>query len=110
MPAATGMTNSKPPSRRASKSSSRPVPGKGRTTMAGGREIKTKIKSVQNTRKVTRALALVSASKIRKEKDRLKSSLPYARAMQPVIGHIAQAHQHYPLGRASMREGVRTYD
>ncbi|PJK06923.1 F0F1 ATP synthase subunit gamma [Lysobacteraceae bacterium NML120232] len=60
--------------------------------MAGGREIKTKIKSVQNTRKVTRALEMVSASKIRKAQDRMKASRPYARAMKQLIGHIAQAH------------------
>ncbi|MDQ2702397.1 MAG: F0F1 ATP synthase subunit gamma [Pseudomonadota bacterium] len=63
--------------------------------MAGGREIKTKIKSVQNTRKVTRALEMVSASKIRKAQDRMKSSRPYARAMKQVIGHIAQANSEY---------------
>jgi hypothetical protein len=50
-----------------------------RASMAGGREIKTKIKSVQNTRKVTRALEMVSASKIRKAQDRMKASRPYAR-------------------------------
>ena len=44
--------------------------------MAGGREIKSKIKSVQNTRKVTRALEMVSASKIRKAQDRMKASRP----------------------------------
>jgi len=60
--------------------------------MAGGREIKTKIKSVQNTRKVTRALEMVSASKIRKAQDRMKASRPYARAMKQVIGHLAQAN------------------
>jgi F-type H+-transporting ATPase subunit gamma len=63
--------------------------------MAGGREIKTKIKSVQNTRKVTRALEMVSASKIRKAQDRMKSSRPYARAMKQVIGHLAQASSEY---------------
>ena len=63
--------------------------------MAGGREIKTKIKSVQNTRKVTRALEMVSASKIRKAQERMKSSRPYARAMKQVIGHIAQANSEY---------------
>jgi F-type H+-transporting ATPase subunit gamma len=63
--------------------------------MAGGREIKTKIKSVQNTRKVTRALEMVSASKIRKAQDRMKSSRPYARAMKQVIGHLAQANTDY---------------
>jgi F-type H+-transporting ATPase subunit gamma len=63
--------------------------------MAGGREIKTKIKSVQNTRKVTRALEMVSASKIRKAQDRMKASRPYARAMKQVIGHLAQANTDY---------------
>ncbi len=63
--------------------------------MAGGREIKTKIKSVQNTRKVTRALEMVSASKIRKAQERMKSSRPYARAMKQVIGHLAQANSEY---------------
>jgi F-type H+-transporting ATPase subunit gamma len=63
--------------------------------MAGGREIKTKIKSVQNTRKVTRALEMVSASKIRKAQDLMKASRPYARAMRQVIGHLAKANSEY---------------
>ncbi|MHB8911409.1 MAG: F0F1 ATP synthase subunit gamma [Lysobacter sp.] len=75
--------------------------------MAGGREIKTKIKSVQNTRKVTRALEMVSASKIRKAQERMKASRPYARAMKQVIGHLAQANsefQHpYLVERAETR-------
>ncbi|MCB1554805.1 MAG: F0F1 ATP synthase subunit gamma [Xanthomonadales bacterium] len=63
--------------------------------MAGGREIKTKIKSVQNTRKVTRALEMVSASKIRKAQERMKQSRPYARLMKQMIGHIAKANSEY---------------
>ena len=63
--------------------------------MAGGREIKTKIKSVANTRKVTRALEMVSASKIRKAQDRMKGSRPYARLMRQLISHIAQANSEY---------------
>lgn len=63
--------------------------------MAGGREIKSKIKSVQNTRKVTRALEMVSASKIRKAQDRMKASRPYARAMKQVIGHLAEAQSEF---------------
>ena len=63
--------------------------------MASGREIKTKIKSVQNTRKVTRALEMVSASKIRKAQDRMKASRPYARAMKQMIGHLAQANPEF---------------
>jgi len=63
--------------------------------MAGGREIKTKIKSVQNTRKVTRALEMVSASKIRKAQERMRSSRPYARAMRQIIGHLAEANTEF---------------
>jgi F-type H+-transporting ATPase subunit gamma len=63
--------------------------------VAGGREIKTTIKSVQNTRKVTRALEMVSASKIRKAQDLMKASRPYARLMRQAIGHIAHANSEY---------------
>jgi len=62
---------------------------------------------VQNTRKVTRALEMVSASKIRKAQERMKASRPYARAMKQVIGHLAQANsefQHpYLVERADIR-------
>lgn len=64
--------------------------------MASGREIKTKIKSTQNMRKVTRALEMVSASKIRKAQDLMKASRPYAKAMRKVIAHVAQANTDFP--------------
>lgn len=63
--------------------------------MAGGREIKSKIKSVQNTRKVTRALEMVSASKIRKAQEQMRASRPYVSMMRQVIGHIAHAKTDY---------------
>ena len=75
--------------------------------MAGGREIKTKIKSVQNTRKVTRALEMVSASKIRKAQDRMKASRPYARAMKQVIGHLAQANSEFQHPYLVQRPEIR---
>ncbi|MGY6519290.1 MAG: F0F1 ATP synthase subunit gamma [Lysobacteraceae bacterium] len=75
--------------------------------MAGGREIKTKIKSVQNTRKVTRALEMVSASKIKKAQDRMKGSRPYARLMKQVIGHIARANSDYVHPFMEQRADVR---
>ncbi len=75
--------------------------------MAGGREIKTKIKSVQNTRKVTRALEMVSASKIRKAQERMKTSRPYARAMKQLIGHLAQANSEYRHPYLVQREDVK---
>ena len=70
------------------------LPQSGKRWLVDG-EIKTKIKSVQNTRKVTRALEMVSASKIRKAQDRMKASRPYARAMKQVIGHLAQANSEF---------------
>jgi F-type H+-transporting ATPase subunit gamma len=75
--------------------------------MAGGREIKTKIKSVQNTRKVTRALEMVSASKIRKAQERMKASRPYARLMTQMIGHIAKANTDYVHPFMVQREKVK---
>jgi len=75
--------------------------------MASGREIKTKIKSVQNTRKVTRALEMVSASKIRKAQERMKTSRPYAQAMKQVIGHLAQASTDYQHPFLVQRDEVK---
>jgi F-type H+-transporting ATPase subunit gamma len=75
--------------------------------MAGGREIKSKIKSIQNTRKVTRALEMVSASKIRKAQDRMKTSRPYARLMVQLIGHIAKANSEYTHPFMAERKDVK---
>jgi len=75
--------------------------------MAGAREIRTKIKSVQNTRKVTRALEMVSASKIRKAQELMKASRPYARAMRQLIGHIAKANTEYKHPFLIEREQVK---
>ena len=63
--------------------------------MAGGREIVTKIRSVGNTMKVTSALEMVSASKIRKSQGLMKESRPYARMMHRVIGHLGKANPEY---------------
>jgi len=75
--------------------------------MAGAREIRTKIKSVANTRKVTRALEMVSASKIRKAQDLMKASRPYARLMRQVIGHIAHANVEFQHPFLVARESVK---
>lgn len=63
--------------------------------MAGAREIRSKIKSVQNTKKVTRALEMVSASKIRKAQDQMSRTRPYARMMKQLAGHVAKANPEY---------------
>jgi F-type H+-transporting ATPase subunit gamma len=75
--------------------------------MAGGREIKSKIKSVQNTRKVTRALEMVSASKIRKAQDQMRTSRPYVQAMRTIISHLASANTDYKHPFLAEREVKR---
>ena len=63
--------------------------------MAGGKEIRTKIESVQNTQKITSAMEMVAASKMRKAKDRMTAARPYAEKMRSVVGHLANAHPEY---------------
>lgn len=60
--------------------------------MAGAKEITSKIKSVENTRKVTSALEMVSASKIRRSQELMSATRPYARMMKRVIGHLGKAN------------------
>jgi F-type H+-transporting ATPase subunit gamma len=74
--------------------------------MASGREIKTKIKSTQNMRKVTRALEMVSAAKIRRAQDMMRASRPYARAMRKVIAHVAQASTDFSHPFLTRRDSV----
>ncbi len=63
--------------------------------MAGSKEIRTKIKSVQNTRKITKAMEMVAASKMRKAQDRMRTARPYAEKIRNVAAHIAQANPEY---------------
>ena len=63
--------------------------------MSGGREITGKIKSVENTMKVTSALEMVSASKIRKSQALMKATRPYARMMRRIVGHLGKANPEY---------------
>ena len=63
--------------------------------MAVGKEVKTKIASVQSTQKITSAMELVAASKMRRAQDRMKLGKPYAQRIRAVIGHIANATPEY---------------
>jgi F-type H+-transporting ATPase subunit gamma len=63
--------------------------------MSGAKEIKGKIASINNTQKITSAMEMVAASKMKKAQDRMASSRPYAEAMRKVIGHIAQGSLEY---------------
>ncbi len=63
--------------------------------MAGAKEIRTQIASVKNTQKITRAMEMVAASKMRKAQERMKAPRPYADKMRKVIGHLYHAHPEY---------------
>jgi F-type H+-transporting ATPase subunit gamma len=63
--------------------------------MASGKEIRGQIKSIKNTQKITRAMEMVAASKMRKAQDRMAASRPYAEKIRKVIGHLAHAHPEY---------------
>jgi F-type H+-transporting ATPase subunit gamma len=63
--------------------------------MPGSKEIRTKIKSVQNTRKITKAMEMVAASKMRKAQDRMRTARPYAEKIRNVAAHISQANPEY---------------
>jgi len=63
--------------------------------MAGAKEIRTKIGSVKNTQKITSAMEMVAAAKMRKAQDRKDATRPYAEKMRNVIGHLYYAHPEY---------------
>ena len=63
--------------------------------MASGKEIRNKIKSVQNTQKITRAMEMVAASKMRKAQERMKMARPYAEKIRTVAAHMSHAHPEY---------------
>ena len=63
--------------------------------MAGGKEIKTKITSVQNTQKITKAMEMVAASKMRRAQDQMLATRPYAAKIATVVGHVASSHPEY---------------
>ena len=63
--------------------------------MAGAKEIRTKIKSIKNTQKITRAMEMVAASKMRRAQERMRATRPYAEKMRNVICHLAHAHPEY---------------
>lgn len=75
--------------------------------MAVGKEIRTQINSINNTRKITSAMELVAASKMRKAQDRMLTSQPYAQKVRAVIGHLANANTEYKHDYLQEREVKR---
>ncbi len=78
--------------------------------MAVGKEVRTKIASIKNTQKITRAMEMVAASKMRKTKDRMQASRPYSKKIAKIIKHLAQANPEYKhpylIARDVKRVGV----
>ena len=64
--------------------------------MSSGKEIRTKIKSVQNTQKITRAMEMVAASKMRRAQDNMQSTRPYAAHIDRVVRQLSAARSEYP--------------
>jgi F-type H+-transporting ATPase subunit gamma len=75
--------------------------------MPGSKEIRSKIKSVENTRKITRAMEMVAASKMRKAQDRMRAARPYAEKIRNVAAHLSFAHPEYKHPFVVKRDSVK---
>src|ERR1700752_530927 len=63
--------------------------------MPSAKEIRVKISSIKNTQKITKAMEMVAASKMRRAQERMRASRPYAQKMRVVIGHLNEANPDY---------------
>ncbi len=75
--------------------------------MAGLKEIRSQIGSIQNTRKITKAMEMVAASKMRRAKERMNASRPYADKMRQVVSHMANGQLEYKHTYTQKREEVK---
>ena len=75
--------------------------------MAGAKEIRNKLGSVKSTQKITKAMEMVAASKMRRSQDAMEASRPYAETMRKVIGHVANANLEYRHPYLEEREAKR---
>ncbi len=76
--------------------------------MAAGKEIRGKIKSVENTKKITKAMEMVAASKMRKAQDRMLSARPYADKIRNITANLSQANPEYSHPFLVQSEGAKT--
>ncbi len=75
--------------------------------MAGGKEIRSQINSIGNTQKITKAMEMVAASKMRRAQDRMRASRPYAGKIRSVVAHMGKAHPEYRHPYLVKREAKR---
>ncbi|KNH10168.1 ATP synthase gamma chain [Candidatus Burkholderia brachyanthoides] len=76
--------------------------------MAGMKEIRGKIKSVQNTRKITKAMEMVAASKMRRAQERMRSARPYAEKVRAIAAHMSKANPEYRHPFMVKNDGAKT--
>ena len=76
--------------------------------MASGKEIRTKIKSVQNTRKITKAMEMVAASKMRRAQERMRAARPYAEKVRNIAAHLGAANPEYRHPFLVRRDPIRS--
>ena len=75
--------------------------------MAGSKEIRTQVASIKGTQKITKAMQMVSASKMRRAQERMQATRPYADKIQNVVNHLSQAHPEYHHPYLEQREAKR---
>jgi F-type H+-transporting ATPase subunit gamma len=75
--------------------------------MAGSKEIRTKIKSVENTRKITRAMEMVAAAKMRRAQERMRAARPYAEKIRAVAAHLSRANPEYKHAFLVKRDSIK---
>ena len=75
--------------------------------MAGSKEIRAKIKSVENTRKITRAMEMVAAAKMRKAQERMRAARPYAEKIRAVAAHLSRANPEYKHPFLVKRDSIK---
>src|SRR5574340_1373305 len=75
--------------------------------MAAGKEIRVKIKSFENTKKITKAMEMVAAAKMRKAQERMRAARPYADKIRNVAAHLSRANPEYKHPFLVKREAVR---
>jgi F-type H+-transporting ATPase subunit gamma len=75
--------------------------------MAGSKEIRTQVASIKGTQKITKAMEMVAASKMRKAQDRMLATRPYADKIQNVVNHLSQAHPEYHHPYLEQRDAKR---
>jgi len=75
--------------------------------MSGAKQIRTQIASIKNTQKITKAMEMVAASKMRKAQDRMNATRPYASKIRQVINHLAFAHSEYKHPFMVERDNVK---